>query len=449
MNRQKCEFIASPYDLDAESALIGSLLLRPEIIPGAMKLVSPKDCYKGAHKHILEAVYNLKGTSNVITLKDELIRMGKLDQVGGPDYLLSLCESVSTSAGMEHCARIIRRHSVRRKIIEECQKTEERCFQPGEENESILSEHKSAIRKILSENENRVRSNPELANIVWDAINEKRKSGNPNVGPLSGLKNIDSHLYGFRPGTVTVLGAESGMGKSALALNIMDHAALNYRGIAPYFTHESTDVLLMLRRFARHARINLTRLSTGNLHGTDEDERLTYAYNLISGDGNLLLVEDSRFMDVQQLTAYCETLALEQSISMICIDYIQLMNAPGSHQSRHHEISFISRTIAKLAKDVNCPILLISQLGKDVERRQNREPMLSDLKESGDIRNDAHNIIFLYGEEESDYTEVICKKGKDTGTWRTQLRFHRDIQRFEDCEERNENCRKRERGFER
>ena len=424
-----------PHNVTVERVVLGSMFINPKCIPKVRKFLNPDDFYHEAHQSISKAIFELKLKATLITVAEWLDHKGLLEKLGGRDYLASFVADVATSAGVEHHAEIVKSSSKRRKIISQCSVTTERAHGVFDDINEILSEHKAGIRGIENDQQDTIPSNKKL---LMEIMDDLEKGGDDHtVGVLTGLKNIDDNLNGLEPKTTYCLIAESGMAKSALALNIGDHIALNYPGKVLYFTLESTSVALTRRRLAKHSNVALTRLRNRNIRGEWEWENITKACNVLSEE-NLVIIDDTFYQTIENLSAFCESLAMDKKITLIIIDYIQLMSSTKRFNSRHLEISHISKQINFLAKDLNIPVLVISQLGKDVEKRNKKEPMLSDIKESGDIRNDMSNIISLYTstpEETQFFTKIRALKGKDTGRWTTWLYFDGNFQEFKDCED--------------
>ena len=426
-----------PHNIEAEICILGAMLLRPEIIPKVQHLINPDDFYREAHQNICKAIFDLKEESTVITVSVWIDKKGVLEMCGGADYIAALIQNTGTSAGVEYHAGIIKTLSKRRQIIAQCSITAEKCFKIYDDINQTLIDHKRKIREIESGSENTIPSNKQ---VLMGIMDDMEKGGDDHtVGVLTGLKNIDDNLNGLEPKTTYCLIAESGMAKSALALNIGSHIALNYPGKVLYFTLESTNTALVRRRLAKYSHIALTRLRTRNIY-ENEWETLTKTCNTLS-EPNLIIIDSTIYQAIENLTAFCESLSMDQKISLIIIDYIQLIESKEKFNSRHLEISHISKQINFLAKDINVPILVISQLGKDVEKRKRKEPMLSDIKESGDIRNAMDNIISIYTDNPEDiefYVKLTALKGKDTGRWHTWLNFNGNYQEFMDCADQSD-----------
>lgn len=424
-----------PYNNEAECAVLGSMLINPLCIPKTQKILIPKDFYREAHQNISQAIFELKNKTDLVTISEFLNKKNLLERCGGNDYLASLVADIMTSAGIEYHAQIIKNLSKRRQIISHCSIAAERAFGLFDDIDDILSEHKAGVRSIENDQQNTITSNKNLLMTIMDDL--EKGADDHTVGVLTGLKNIDDNLSGLEPKTTYYIIAESGMAKSALALNIASNIALKYPGKVPYFTLESTGMALTRRRLAKHSHVALTRLRNRNIRGEWEWENITKACNTLS-EPNLMLIDSTHYQTIENLTAFCESLVMDEKISLIIIDYIQLLESIKHFNSRHLEISYISKQLNFLAKDLNIPILIISQLGKDVEKRNKKEPMLSDIKESGDIRNNADNILSIYTPKPEDvqfYTKIRALKGKDTGRWTTWLHFDGNFQEFVDCED--------------
>ena len=279
----------------------------------------------------------------------------------------------------------------------------------------------------------------ETSMYLIEKIEERAKSGNRFVGVKTGFQNIDIYMNGLEPKTTNYLIARPSMGKTALALNISDFVALNYPGKVIFFSLESGDKALTRRRLSAHSGIFLSRLRTGDVR-EDQWPDLIESANALS-ENNLIIIDRPRYKTIENLIALSESLAMESPLSLIVIDHIQRMRARKRFNNRHLELSFISEEISSLAKDLDIPILILCQLSRKVEDRakHNQQPRLSDMKESGDLEQNADSVWGLYRKDKEDeYAHIEGLKGRDTGTWKTWLRFDRYIQKFYDCEEQYE-----------
>lgn len=416
-----------PHNIEAEQALIVACLINPGVIPQLKAEIRPEDCYRDAHRLILGSIYALRDRADIVTLAAELETRGGLSKVGGKAYLMSLVDAVSTSAGWRHWAALIKEAAVKREIIALSQVAVQSA-QNGEDPAEILGNLKAAIRAVEGDmGLGELQGNLDLVNRAYRITEERSRSGQHRVGFLTGFENIDEHVAGLEPSCTYYLGAESTTGKTSLALNIAENVAQAYPGHVLYFTLESTALAVTFRRLAARSRVALTRLRTGNLEDGDQWERYTQAAGDLS-DSRLLVFEGSQFQSYEKLAAFCETFAMTKALSLVIVDYIQLLSMRGTFRSLHELYRGLANRMNFLAKDLKCPVMLLSQLNKE-----------GALKESGDLRNSAdHEWILERKDKEAEYARLIGRKGKDVGMWSTWLRFDRFIQRWSDCDEQYE-----------
>lgn len=420
-----------PHDVEAEQAVIGAMFINPGCIPKVQKILNPDDFYREAHIHICKALFITKFKADLITVSDALTKKGLSEMWGGNDYLASLVESITTSAGVGHHAEIVKGLSERRRLISECMNTLDKAYGLHNEFEEILSNHKGAIRDIQANQQEDYRDNKELVNAVFKDIENRAQSGNRSVGVKTGFVNIDIHTAGLEKKSATYLIARPSIGKTALALNISDHIAKNYEGKVIFFSLESGDMALTRRRLSAHSGVFLSRLRTGNIEDSQWPD-LIEAANILS-ENNSIIIDRPRYKVVENLVAMAETLAMESPLSLIVIDHIQRMRSKTRFQNRHLELSSISEEISSLANDLDIPILILCQLSREVEKRKDQRPKLTYMKESGDLEANADMVIGIYREDkESEILRVECLKGRDTGTWTTYLKFDRFIQKISD-----------------
>lgn len=311
-----------------------------------------------------------------------------------------------------------------------CASTAEACFQGWGETDEILSEHKNSVRAldktIVNHFDNRK---------LYTGLHESLYNTEVSPGLLTGIDNIDMEFF-LDPGCTNVVAAESGTGKSAFCLQVTDYVARKY-GPALYFSMESTSQKLGIRQIARYSKIALTRLNKKNIEHTQE-ESLNRALDDLIGS-QLFLIDDMRYSVVEKAISLCESTALKMDLKLAVFDFIQLFESFKKSQNRHLEISGIARQFNALAKNLNIPVIYVSQL-KEVEG-VNKKPTLQRLKESGDIRNHADNILFLYAPDPSTSVyDILCflAKGKDQEKFSTWLKFNGHYQEFKDGQEPEE-----------
>ena len=423
-----------PHNLEVEQAVIGGMFINPKCIPKVQKALDPDDFYREAHQHIARAFFELRGKADFVTVSDLLKAKGLLEKCGGADYLVGLVEGVSTSAGIEYHAEIIKELSKRRKIIENCMAGAEKAFGLTNEIDGILSNLKSGIREMQSDRKGDFRSNQELVKAVFQDIKTRSESGNRFVGVKTGFENIDLYMNGLEPKTTNYLIARPSMGKTALALNIADFVACNYPGKVIFFSLESGDKPLTRRRLSTHSGVFLSRLRTGDIRD-DQWQNLIQSASVLREE-NLIIIDRAKYKTVENLVSIAETLAMDSPLSLIVIDHIQRMKSEGKFNNRHLELSYISEEISSLANELNIPILILCQLNREVEKRKDQRPRLSDMKESGDLEANADSVWGIYRKDKEDeYAHLEGLKGRDTGTWRTWLKFDGSIQKFSDCKD--------------
>lgn len=419
-----------PHNLEAEQAVICALLINKEYAaPKAQAILEPEDFYQDRHGILFRELCN--GTpADLVSLKQSLTEKKLLEKAGGEQYLKELVFSAITSAGVEHHARIVKDMSRRRRLGNlgiQVSDTSNDLTTPWDD---ILSGVKLNLRKIEEGEalalDDKSLSNKSLYNRVWnDLWNEK---GEPGLS--LGVEALEEKHY-LEKGCTHVVAAESGTGKSAFCLQVADHVSQKY-GTSLYFSLESTREKLAIRQIARKAKVALTRLHKHHLDRADDADRISSAISALIRQP-LILIDDTRYQEVEKLCSFCESFAMNQRVHLIVVDFLQLMGCRDRQQNRHLEISYVMKRLCFLAKAVGCPVIVVSQLGKDVEKRGNRRPTLGDLKESGDIRTQADNILFLYAPDpEPTVYQVECflGKGKDQEQFSQWLEFNGNYQEF-------------------
>lgn len=401
------------------------MLSDSSIVAQVESILDPSDFYREAHCNIVTAIFDLKEAADLVTISHWLKSKNLLEKCGGEEYISKFTDFY-ISAGWKYHAEIVKGLSDRRKIINFCSTALDSAFRPRVEQGEILADLKTSIREIEAHRPQEATSNRELYDQIYTALwNDKSEPG-----LTLGIPPIDRCHY-LEPGCTLVVAAESGTGKSAFCLQVADHVARKY-GRTLYFSMESTRQKLGVRQLARHSHVALTRLHKRNLDGPDFVERINNAMGGIS-QSPLFLIDDSRFQEIERLVSYCETRAMNEKIQLIVVDYLQLLSSKKGSQNRHLEISDIAKRFNFLAKNLNIPLIYVSQLGKDVEKRTKHRPTLGDLKESGDIRNHADNILFLYAPDPSQTVypvEAFLGKGKDQEQFSVWLEFNGNYQEF-------------------
>lgn len=432
-----------PQSVEAETSVLGGLLLDPNSIAHVADILEPADFYRREHHLIYVAMldlFNRNEPIDLVTLAEELKEAGHLESVGGEPYLYELAEAVPTAAHVRHYARIVKEKALLRQLIGASTEIIESCYEPGREAEELLDE---AERRIFAIAEHQIKEDfvdaNTLAKLGMQRLDELSTRGEAITGISTGFTDLDRMTAGLQRSDFIVVAARPSMGKTALCLNIAQHVAQNERKVVAFFSLEMPKEQLVLRLFASGAKIDFHKVRTGML--TDEDyARISRAAARFSE--SQLYIDDTPAISVMELRAKARRLQADRGLDMVVIDYLQLMQGRrGSNEpSRQQEISEISRALKALAKELDVPVIAISQLSRAVEARQDKRPQLSDLRESGAIEQDADLVIFVYRDDvyrkeetpsQASETEIIIGKQRNGPTGTVKLTFLKRFVRFE------------------
>jgi replicative DNA helicase len=433
-----------PHNIEAEQSILGGILINNEAMNQVMDLLSPECFYREAHAHIFQGMIDLYNNSDpvdLITLSQHLTEKNLLDKIGGTDYLSSLVEAISTSAGIEHHAGIVHDRYVRRRLLSECSTIAESCLSNWQKTDELLDLAEQSIFDIAEEKVGEGFSSME--NVINDSF-KKLESVSADDGFVTGVPtdftDLDRYTAGLQPSDLIIIAGRPSMGKTALALNIGYNAARKTgKGVA-IFSLEMSKMQLGLRLLGFEAQIDGKKLRTGHLRDRDWTS-LTHAAGVLSELP--LFIDDTSGIGVLDMKAKCRRLLKKTELSLVVIDYIQLIHGRKSAESRQIEISEISRSLKALAKDLNVPVIALSQLNRKVEDRPNKRPQLADLRESGAIEQDADVIAFIYRDEayhpttdeNRNVAEIILAKQRNGPTGYFKLTFQKEYTRFRDYTE--------------
>jgi len=426
-----------PHNLEAEQAILGSILINNDALNQVVDILSGGDFYREVHAYIFEGMltlYNRDDPVDLITLSQVLKERDALDKVGGTDYLASLAEATSTSAGIMYHAEIVKDLSIRRGLINQCSHIAEVCFQPTNDTEEILDLAEQSIFEIAERNIDQ--NFYPLNEVVKKSFKKIETIRDDKITGIStGFTDLDDLTSGLQPSDLIIIAGRPSMGKTALALNIAYNAALEEKIGVAVFSLEMSMLQLGIRLLGADAMIDAWKLRKGALQD-DDYLRLTDSANRLSELP--LYIDDSSGLSALEIKAKARRLKKKHDISLLIIDYLQLMQSKKSAESRQLEISDISRSLKALAKDLDIPIVAISQLNRKVEDRPNKRPMLADLRESGAIEQDADLIVFIYREELYNRTEenkgkaeLIIAKHRNGPTGMVNLTFREKYTKFE------------------
>jgi len=429
-----------PQNIEAEQSVLGGILIENEAINRVMEILAPEDFYREAHRKIYHALIELSERdepADLITTTNELRKKGELEMVGGASYLAYLIDSVPSAANIEYYARIVKEKAILRKLIETSTEIITQSYEDRTDVEAFLDEAERAIFEI---SEKRVRpsffSIKEIVKESFKNIEQLYKKKELVTGVPSGFKELDRLTAGFQPSDLIIVAGRPSMGKTAFCLNIAQYAAIEGRVPVAIFSLEMSKEQLVLRMLCSEAQVEGTRLRTGYL-GESDWPKLTMAAGTLSDAP--IFIDDTAALSVLELRAKARRLKSEHGLGMIIIDYLQLMKGRGKAESRQQEISEISRSLKALAKELNVPVIAVSQLSRKTEERTGNRPQLSDLRESGAIEQDADVILFLFREEVYHRTEenrgkaeVIIGKQRNGPIGKVDLAFLDKYTSFKD-----------------
>jgi replicative DNA helicase len=402
-----------PQNIEAEQSVLGGVLIENEAVHKVMEILTAEDFYRDAHRKIYDALMDLAERdepADLITLTNELRKKEHLDSVGGASYVTSLIDSVVTAANIEYYAKIVKEKAILRKLIDTSTEIITHSYEDRSDVEGLLDEAERAIFEI---SENRVKpsfySIRDIVKQSFKTIERLYEKKELVTGVPSGYRDLDQRTAGFQPSDLIIVAGRPSMGKTAFCLNVAQYAAIEKRIPVGIFSLEMSKEQLVIRMLCSEAQVEGTRLRTGFLTESDWP-RLTLAAGNLSDAP--IFIDDAAALSVLELRAKARRLNAEHGLGMIMIDYLQLMRGRAKVESRQQEISEISRSLKALAKELNIPVIAVSQLSRRTEERQGMRPQLSDLRESGAIEQDADVIVFIYRDEVYNRSEDNPNRGK-------------------------------------
>ncbi|MFU2210184.1 replicative DNA helicase [Solidesulfovibrio sp. C21] len=431
-----------PQNLEAEQAVLGGILLKNSVLYNLVDLVGEDDFYSPAHRLIFQAILDLSAKNapiDLVSLAEALRVAGKLDEVGGPTYLAELTASTVSAANALHHAGIVREKAVQRKLISTALDIITRCYEGGQETETLLDESEQAIFSIADARSTRgLHSSKDLVTRVFELIEKRMENKELVTGVPTGYYQFDEYTAGLQPSDLIIVAGRPSMGKTAFAMNMAMRAAAMHNVPTAIFSLEMSMEQIMQRMLCCWGKVDLAKLRRGRLDDEDWSRLYDAANNLSPAP---IFVDDTAAITTMDLRARCRRLKAEHGLGLVVVDYLQLMRASRHIDSREQEISDISRNLKALAKELHLPVVALSQLNRKVEERADKRPMMSDLRESGAIEQDADVIIFLYRaaaykkkEEltpEDNVAEVIIGKQRNGPTGMVRLTFLKESTAFE------------------
>ena len=429
-----------PHNLEAERSVLGAILVHNDAFNLAAQVITDKDFFRDAHRRIFDKMIalNERGAAiDFVTLKEELARAGQLDDVGGPAYVASLADGVPRATNVEYYARIVKEKSTLRNLIYAANKILTNAYEAEQDPDIILDEAESSIFAVA---EDRLKAGfvplRDLVKESFPKIEQLFEQKRLVTGTPTGFVDLDEMTRGLQPGDLVIIAARPSMGKTSLVLNISQYVAMQPNMTVGFFSLEMSKESLFIRLLTSEAQIDSHRLMSGTI-GQKDYGRISHALESLSA--MRLFIDDTASIGVLEMRAKARRLQAEHGLNLLVVDYIQLMNARGRFENRTLELAAISRSMKGLAKELNVPIVALSQLSRAPEARSDHRPQLSDLRESGALEQDADVVILIYRDdvynrdpnsEMAGIAELIVAKQRNGPTGTVRLAFLREQTRF-------------------
>ena len=431
-----------PHSIEAEQSVLGGLMLDNNAFDDVAELVSDVDFYRRDHRLIFRAIAQLaeyRKPFDVVTLGEALDNAGILDESGGMAYLALLAKNTPSASNIKAYADIVRERSVLRQMIQVSNEIAESAFRPeGRSSTELLDEAERKVFNIAEQGSKGVGPQPikQVLKAAVDRIDQLFKSDEKITGIPTGFADLDEKTSGLQGGALVIVAARPAMGKTTFSMNMAENALIRTGKPVLVFSMEMPAEQIVMRMLASLGRIDMSRVTTGKLE-EDDWPRFSSAVSLLAEQK--LFIDDSAGLSPVELRARARRVARDQGeLGLIMVDYLQLMQVPGA-ENRVNEISEISRSLKGLAKDMNCPVVALSQLNRGLEQRPNKRPIMSDLRESGAIEQDADIIMFIYRDEvynedseDKGIAEIIIGKQRNGPIGTVRLAFLGRYTRFED-----------------
>jgi len=430
-----------PQNIEAEQSVLGSILLENEALPKALEILKPDDFYREIHRQIYRVMIELfekNEPPDLITLTELLKRKSKLEEIGGASYLADLAEKMPTAANIEYYARIVRQKAILRNLIHSATEIASKATTAQEDVEDILDFSEKTIFSIA---ESQIKPSfyplKEILKSTFKDIEKLYEKKQLVTGVPSGFYDLDAMTSGFQPSDFIIVAGRPSMGKTAFCLNVAQHAAGETKIPIAIFSLEMSKEQLSLRMLCSEARVDNHKLRSGFIAESEWGKLAMAAGKLAE---TVIFIDDTPGITVFEMRAKARRLKAEHGLGLVIVDYLQLMSGSRTRSdSREQEISEISRSLKALAKELNVPVIALSQLNRRVEDRVDKRPHMADLRESGAIEQDADVIIFIYreevyhpdSEEAKGKAEVIIGKQRNGPTGEVRLAFRNEYTRFE------------------
>ncbi|KMY52123.1 replicative DNA helicase [Peribacillus loiseleuriae] len=434
-----------PQNVEAEQAVLGAIFLEPSSLTVSSEILIPEDFYRSSHQKVFNAMLKLNDMGkavDLVTVTEELAAAKNLEEVGGVSYLSELAASVPTAANVEYYAKIVEEKSLLRRLIRTATNIAQEGYSREDEVESLLGEAEKSIMEVAQrKNSGAFQNIKDVLVRAYDNIEELTNRKGDVTGIPTGFAELDRMTAGFQRNDLIIVAARPSVGKTAFALNIAQNVATKTDENVAIFSLEMGAEQLVMRMLCAEGNINAQNLRTGAL--TDEDWRkLTMAMGSLSNAG--IYIDDTPGVRIGEIRSKCRRLKQENGLGMIMIDYLQLIQGNGrSGENRQQEVSEISRSLKSLARELQVPVIALSQLSRGVEQRQDKRPMMSDIRESGSIEQDADIVAFLYRDdyydkesENKNIIEIIIAKQRNGPVGTVSLAFVKEYNKFVNLERR-------------
>ncbi len=428
-----------PHNQEAEQSVIGAIFLEPQALITASEILLPDDFYRSAHQKIFQTMLRLSDQGkaiDIVTVTEELSSHNELEDVGGISYITEIASAVPTAANVAYYAQIVSEKAVLRRLIRVATKIVEDGYTREDEVDALLSEAESKMMEVANrKNTGDFKHIKDVLVETYENVESLQNRKGDITGIPTGFRDLDRLTAGFQRGDLIIVAARPSVGKTAFALNIAQAVGTQTDENVVIFSLEMGAGQLVMRMLCAEGNIDAQVLRTGALNSEDW-RKLTMATGTLSRAG--IYIDDSAGVRVNEIRAKCRRLKQERGLGMIIIDYLQLIQGSGvAGQNRQQEVSEISRSLKAIARELEVPVIALSQLSRGVEQRQDKHPMMSDLRESGSIEQDADIVAFLYREdyydkqtEDANTIEIIIAKQRNGPTDTVKLAFKKEFNKF-------------------
>lgn len=432
-----------PHSVEAEQSVIGSMLMDKDAIRLAADVLTKEDFYTGQYGILFDAMVALdkeNKPADIIQVQDKLKQMGAPAELAGIDFLRDILNTVPTSANIKHYTKIVKDKSILRKLIKTVQSIENNCYEGNKEIDNLLFEAEKNVTAVTQSGGSEEFT--PISEVVMDALDKMEAAANAGgqiTGIATGFKHLDYKTAGLQNSDFILVAARPSMGKTAFVLNIAQYVAVKNRTTTAIFSLEMSKVQLVNRLISMESKVDSKNIRTGNMSPA---EWTSVSEGASRVGMSSLIIDDTPGISIGALRSKCRKFKRDHNLGLIIIDYIQLMTGGGKSESRQQEVSEISRALKGIARELNVPVIALSQLSRAVESRDNKRPMLSDLRESGAIEQDADVVMFIYRDEyynrdnpdNKGKAEIIIAKQRNGPVGTVDLAWIGDLTKFADLE---------------